>query len=100
MKANAHHAVWPPQPTLRLRRIALGLSQRDLAERAGISREQLSHLETGATLDPRISTLSALASALGCASLDELLPLNSETPADTAGAPRNLGEGGRRYGKE
>ena len=83
VKTNAPQAVWPPRPTLRLRRLALGLTQRELAARAGISREQLCNLETGATVDPYVSTLAALATALGCASVDELLPINSEIPTDT-----------------
>jgi transcriptional regulator with XRE-family HTH domain len=41
-----------------------GLSQRSLAEKAGISREYLARLETGRQ-DPTLSTLEKLAKALG-----------------------------------
>jgi transcriptional regulator with XRE-family HTH domain len=40
-----------------------GLSQRSLAEKAGISREYLARLETGRQ-DPTLSTLEKLADAL------------------------------------
>jgi transcriptional regulator with XRE-family HTH domain len=40
-----------------------GLSQRSLAEKAGISREYLARLETGRQ-DPTLSTLEKLAKAL------------------------------------
>jgi len=41
-----------------------GLSQRSLAEKAGISREYLARLEAGRQ-DPTLSTLEKLARALG-----------------------------------
>jgi len=44
-------------------RAAKGWSQRDLAERAGISREYLARLET-ARQDPTLRTLEKLAKAL------------------------------------
>ena len=47
--------------TLRTKR---GLSQRELAEKSGISREYIARLET-ARQDPTLSTLEKLAKALG-----------------------------------
>jgi transcriptional regulator with XRE-family HTH domain len=41
-----------------------GLSQRELAEKSGISREYIARLET-ARQDPTLSTLEKLAKALG-----------------------------------
>ena len=50
---------------LRARRIAAGLQQRELADRAGISRQTLGSLESGETV-PATSIALALARALGC----------------------------------
>ena len=50
-------------------RRAAGLSQADLAERAGVSRMTVQKLEAGA-IDPRVSTIVVLVRALG---LDLLL---------------------------
>ena len=46
-------------------RTAAGLSQRALAERAGVTQAMVSRLESGARL-PRLDTLLALAEATGC----------------------------------
>lgn len=62
----------PPkkQPTLaaRLRaaREASRLSQREAAEKAGISDETLNQLESGKMANPRLETLRALARVYGC----------------------------------
>lgn len=53
-----------PRP-LRMRRLALGLTQLEVASRAGISRNQVSRLEVE-THGPRLSTIRALARALDC----------------------------------
>lgn len=45
-------------------RKAKGLSQKDLAERTGLSQQHVSAIESG-RIDPRISTLDAMAHALG-----------------------------------
>lgn len=42
-----------------------GLSQRDLADRAGMKQPQLAHLETG-QVEPKRHTLQCLAAAMGC----------------------------------
>src|SRR5579871_6726304 len=53
---------------LRRHRVAAGLSQRELAERAGLSRRGLSDLERGVRRSPYPATVRRLAAALG---LDE-----------------------------
>jgi transcriptional regulator with XRE-family HTH domain len=67
-----------PSP-LRLRRLTLGLTQADVAAATGLSREQLSRIETGGC-SPHRSTRRLLAVALA-ADLDDLFPTNSEGPA-------------------
>ena len=41
------------------------LSQRDLAWKAGVSPTTIMHLETGESVDPRLSTVRKVAEALG-----------------------------------
>jgi transcriptional regulator with XRE-family HTH domain len=72
----------PPGP-LRLRRLALGLLQADVADLAGVSREQVVRLEAGACV-PRIDTAARLASALSCGPSD-IFPLNKSSPAGEPG---------------
>src|SRR5438309_1761181 len=55
---------------LRRHRIAAGLSQEALAERAGISIRGLSDLERGARAAPRPDTIKLLADALGLEAKD------------------------------
>ena len=55
----------------RLRR-RLGITQSELARRAGIRQGVLSYIENGRTKHPRIDTLAAIANALGV-TVDELL---------------------------
>jgi transcriptional regulator with XRE-family HTH domain len=50
---------------LRRRRKALGLTQDALAERARLSTHYISAIENGRIKDPSLSTLAALAKALG-----------------------------------
>ena len=47
---------------LRLKR---GWSQSELARRAGVKQSIISYIENGKTKNPRIDTLSAIATALG-----------------------------------
>jgi transcriptional regulator with XRE-family HTH domain len=68
-------------PRVRERRVALGLSQEQLARRADVGLNAVHRLEMGQTTDPHFSTLSAIAEALGTtiAQLvgeEELLPLD------------------------
>jgi len=46
-------------------RRAAGLSKRDVAERADLSRSRVAKMERGRKTDPRASTLLVLAGALG-----------------------------------
>ena len=62
----------PIAQRLRELRADAGLSQQALAVAAGLSVSIVAQLERGATANPRISTLLALAKALGVA-VDELL---------------------------
>jgi transcriptional regulator with XRE-family HTH domain len=71
---------------LEITRRARGLSQRQLADLAGVSRETISLIERGEL--PRVRTAYAIARALGVA-LGELLPINDETPAVTPGLRAN-----------
>lgn len=50
--------------SLRRTRRAHGMTQADLAEKAGLSRMAVQKVESGAT-DPRISTLQVMARAMG-----------------------------------
>ena len=53
-------------------RIQLGLSQEELARKAGITYSTLIKLESGVNKNPTVKTLQQLASGLGV-SLDQLL---------------------------
>lgn len=57
--------------TLSIARNHAGLTQAELARRAGVPQSVVSDLENGKTLYPRLDTAMALAKALGCA-IDEL----------------------------
>ena len=46
-------------------REALGITQAELSERAGVSRTMISKLETNQKVDCKVSTLLALADVLG-----------------------------------
>jgi putative transcriptional regulator len=72
-----NHAVSP----IALRRFVAGLTQADLAERAGISRDTISRLERGE--HPRLVTARALSRALGVAVTD-LFPESEERRAGNA----------------
>jgi transcriptional regulator with XRE-family HTH domain len=61
----------PLKERLRELRTAAGLTQQQLAVKAGLSMSAVAHLEAGRIPDPRLSTLKALARALG-AGLDDL----------------------------
>jgi transcriptional regulator with XRE-family HTH domain len=62
------------------RREELGLSQRDLALRAELSNATLSFIEKGTTEQPKPSTLSKIATALGM-SIDDLYSMAGILPA-------------------
>lgn len=50
----------------------LGLTQTELARRAGIKQGVLSYIENGRTKHPRVDTLAAIAAALGV-SIEDLM---------------------------
>ena len=62
-----------------LREIA-GMSQQALAVSAGLSLSLVSQIERGSRVDPRMSTLTALATALEV-TLDELVGRNGPAPS-------------------
>ena len=57
--------VFSRQALVRIRK-AQGLSQEDLARVSGLATVTISKLEEGRNFDPKASTLSKLAKALGC----------------------------------
>lgn len=57
--------------TLSIARSRAGLTQAELARRAGVPQSVVSDLENGKTLYPRLDTAMALAKALGC-TIDDL----------------------------
>jgi transcriptional regulator with XRE-family HTH domain len=61
----------PFSDRLKALRTAKGLSQAGLARATGLSVSLVAQLEQGLTADPKLSTLKALAAALGC-TLDDL----------------------------
>ena len=78
-----HEQRQSAQPSfLRGYRAACGLSQDDLAQLAGLSRETISRIERGDT--PRWKTARTLAAALGVRP-EQLFPLNDEDPAGKPG---------------
>ena len=72
--------------SLRRYRIAAGLTQEELAERAGLSTRGIQDLERGARQSPRQATLRRLAAALG----EPELELNVERPQPANGAATRL----------
>src|SRR5215213_1576680 len=75
---------------LRRLRSAAGLSQEDLAERAGLSRNGISNLERGATPAPRLETVRLLADALELSEDDRATLLAAARPTLFAGAHAGL----------
>lgn len=56
----------PTRSELRKRRLELGMTQRQVAERAGISQPLVARIETGG-VDPRVSTLTKIVDVLNSA---------------------------------
>ncbi|MFJ8923930.1 helix-turn-helix domain-containing protein [Streptomyces sp. NPDC102415] len=78
-----------PQPTfevdgavIRHRRMRMGLEMSELADRAGISRRYLSHLENGTRTQMRPRRYTALCKALDAETPDLLAPPRSHTPKE------------------
>ncbi len=59
----------PTRAELRKRRLELGMTQREVAERAGISQPLVARIETGG-VDPRVSTLTKIVEVLNSAGRD------------------------------
>ena len=51
---------------LKVRRISLGLKQKDVAAQSGITSQYLRNLETGKAKNPSIAVMKRLADVLGC----------------------------------
>jgi predicted ATPase/DNA-binding XRE family transcriptional regulator len=101
MTMLATRGAQPFAALLRRHRVAAGLSQEALAERAGISLRGLSDLERGPSRAPRLHTLGRLADALGLeadgrralAEASGYAPVEGPTTAAAPArrpAPRNL----------
>ena len=76
---------------LRRLRVAKGLSQDELALRAGVERAYVGHLDRG-TKNPTITTLDKLASALECEVMELFRPVapGAENLAPLRGGRRTL----------
>jgi len=96
-------AVERVESQVRERRVAAGLSQQELAERAGLTRQAVSAIEAGRYL-PNTAVALRLARALGCP-VEELFRLPDVPPrvrADLVGdvsADDRRGQGGRVGGR-
>jgi putative transcriptional regulator len=73
-----HYRQRKPVMQLRVYRVARGLTQAELAELAGTSRETVCNVESGRT-KPMPATAEALARVLG-ASLEEIFPTDHSRP--------------------
>lgn len=77
---------------LREKRRSAGISQRQLAEKAGVDFSYISKLENGRLPPPSAETVQRIATILGCA-IEELLAAARKMPAgvnDTLTAPAAL----------
>jgi len=63
-----------------------GMTQQDLAQKAGLSVSIVARLEQGAKSDPRVSTLQALANGLG-------IEIGQLTDREVKELPRTKGKG-------
>lgn len=71
--------LMPIAQRLKALREVAGMSQQSLAVSAGLSVSLVSQIERGSRVDPRMSTIAALAAVLGV-SLDELVGRNGSLP--------------------
>lgn len=92
--------LMPLRDRLRRLRTAAGLTQQQLAVKAGLSVSVVVHLEGGRIPDPRMSTLKALAKALGVG-LDELAGGGGEQSEGGCAPPEEPppAQKGRKRGK-
>jgi transcriptional regulator with XRE-family HTH domain len=77
----------PIADKLKKLRADAGLTQMQLAVKAELSMSVISSIEQGAIPDPRVSTLKALAKALGC-TLDDLGQNGDDEPPKPARKPK------------
>src|SRR5918995_6648694 len=77
---------------LRQHRLAAGLSQAELAERAGLSTDGVGALEAGRRATPRLYTVRALAEALSLAEDDRLSLIAAAHPAAPSSVASSIGE--------
>lgn len=71
-------------------RMAAGLELAELAERAGISRRYLSHIENGTRKHPRPARYQRLRKALGANEKELLAPPETPPPKEHTGAQREV----------
>ena len=71
--------LMPIGDRLKQLRKASNLSQMDVARASGLSLSIITQLEQGLTADPKLSTLKALAKALGC-KIDDLAQNGGDEP--------------------
>jgi transcriptional regulator with XRE-family HTH domain len=83
-KVQTAELLMPLKDRLRELRTAAGLTQQALAFKAGLSVSVVAHIESGRIPDPRLSTLRALAKAMGVA-LGEFLEEEEKPEAPPAG---------------
>jgi transcriptional regulator with XRE-family HTH domain len=83
--------VMPLKDRLLELRKAAGLTQQALAFKAGLSISVVVHIERGRIPDPRVSTVRAIAGALGC-KVDDLLAGGPGAPPE---GPPQKGRGKR-----
>lgn len=88
----AKQGLAPIARRLKELRAMAGMSQQSLAVSAGLSVSLVSQIERGSRLDPRVSTITALATALGVG-LDELVGRNDPIPP----REKTASPGGRRH---
>ena len=79
--------IMPIKDRLKQFRTAAQLTQQELAVQAGLSISAVIHIEAGRVSDPRVSTLTALAKALGV-TVDALLGENVPAPPPAGDKPK------------
>jgi transcriptional regulator with XRE-family HTH domain len=73
---------------IRVYRAAKGLSQEDLAEKAGIKRTYIGSIERG-EVDPRLGTVNKVANGLGMDAFRLLMPISEQLALGTEVVSKN-----------
>lgn len=81
-KASGKHKAGVVGTNLRRIREKLGLSQQELADRAGVNRVTIGELEVGIRDNPEVRTVEALAQALGVRPSELIDPPVTMTPVE------------------